>query len=1254
MEHCRIGRRRQSVFVIILSMALLLAPLSVLAAPASHSLLETTVYEDVDGLYSIAVPNDFSAQQLVTFDVLADNELDQLLDSTGIIFAQPDRENGLSVLLLLLDETITNEDEFRGFLDAFQTAAGGETLPQVNFDLVGGDSLHASGVAATRDRHLQVDVYAWENTAAIISASLERTAYSDYRDDLRESLDSFTWDPELVAASLGSGETTPSGNTADSAVEGADRGTQATVDDLTVERYQDENGVFTISVPAELVADDLSNEAEAIYGTSFSKESVVQPTIAVAFTPALYAGNDATGDITFGAIEDDDFNAFIDAFIVNDLPELNAVTDERDALNRTAFLVLRADQADPNGPDEVWVWLEEYDGVGAVFAVFGEANDPVNAEIFHEAITTFAWWPKEAATQIADVTGVPDPQDDPVALDDPFGLLEVSYMPVFPFEGARFDENGISYMFSGQSPFGMSTVTLIQIESGQITDEEWDSIVADHEATVPSFMDDDPANPTGSVFSVEQDLPFLDADRSVFIQGDSNDYWIGSVLMEKDGVVAIYITVVSQFYFDTFQDEVLAVIEQGLDFDPDAVREALAANTELGATVNEAVAMADLPSEGEELSGVFYVDRLDGFNLAIDFKEPDLDGSLKAIVRSLNMPDYPVAQYALWLGEEQQYASGKMTTQNENGTRAAFNYTPDFPLNIGAYVADIYYNNTLVAAIAFEVSESPPEESYVENFAPAYNNDVGEPMVITTAIHPADVLTMRGSANLPVDSQVRLLWYDPDGWLLTDEVQTIRLDNSFYAPYDWIYFEPDVDWVSGYYRWVLTIDGEPLTTGNLFVVEESDIVELTDAGENIYAILPIPQELVMDVDVEGIDYVIQTTDDIPGIDLVSAIDAVLRWQGWQPALPPLGSPVEIDYRRWTKDGYQFVVEQGAEGFENELWLRYTTQDNVEYGALPSGEALTTDNIDFADTVARLEIQDRWAEDAVVSPDGNWLALTTSDGALYLFDAMRLLDTIWYQSNVYYGNPVFSPDSRSVAVTADLQMHSEVQVFSNFDIMWLPTTRLNGHTDMITDLVYQPDGWLASGGLDGSVRYWYASDYDWPYMVETGESISGLAAAPDDASGLFVAYDGGYVDYVPDSAEQDGWSDLGTVTLSPRLAAWSGLNANGVGDLIAYGEDQAEWYTYTTDEVSLAGDVPVDNPDFQSTGAAFSDNGELLVIGGPYVTFADRATGEGLGDWNITIDGEAVPVISVGFSPDSQYVIVVDDNGYLRLLAVPAQ
>ena len=107
------------------------------------------MYEDVDGLYSIAVPNDFSAQQLVTFDVLADNELDQLLDSTGIIFAQPDRENGLSVLLLLLDETITNEDEFRGFLDAFQTAAGGETLPQVNFDLVGGDSLHASGVAAT-------------------------------------------------------------------------------------------------------------------------------------------------------------------------------------------------------------------------------------------------------------------------------------------------------------------------------------------------------------------------------------------------------------------------------------------------------------------------------------------------------------------------------------------------------------------------------------------------------------------------------------------------------------------------------------------------------------------------------------------------------------------------------------------------------------------------------------------------------------------------------------------------------------------------------------------------------------------------------------------------------------------------------------------------------------------------------------------------------------------------------------------------
>ena len=47
--------------------------------------------------------------------------------------------------------------------------------------------------------------------------------------------------------------------------------------------------------------------------------------------------------------------------------------------------------------------------------------------------------------------------------------------------------------------------------------------------------------------------------------------------------------------------------------------------------------------------------------------------------------------------------------------------------------------------------------------------------------------------------QLRLFWYDPDGWLVTDEVPTIRLDSSFHSLYDYFYFDTAIDWQPGNY-----------------------------------------------------------------------------------------------------------------------------------------------------------------------------------------------------------------------------------------------------------------------------------------------------------------------------------------------------------------------------------------------------------------------------------------------------------------------
>ena len=46
--------------------------------------------------------------------------------------------------------------------------------------------------------------------------------------------------------------------------------------------------------------------------------------------------------------------------------------------------------------------------------------------------------------------------------------------------------------------------------------------------------------------------------------------------------------------------------------------------------------------------------------------------------------------------------------------------------------------------------------------------------------------------------------------------------------------------------------------------------------------------------VEGYDLAVVPSDAYPGVDIVSAVDAWLRMQGWQPTLPPIGAPIAWD------------------------------------------------------------------------------------------------------------------------------------------------------------------------------------------------------------------------------------------------------------------------------------------------------------------------------------------------------------------------
>ena len=214
-------------------------------------------------------------------------------------------------------------------------------------------------------------------------------------------------------------------------------------------------------------------------------------------------------------------------------------------------------------------------------------------------------------------------------------------------------------------------------------------------------------------------------------------------------------------------------------------------------------------------------------------------------------------------------------------------------------------------------------------------------------------------------------------------------------------------------------------------------------------------------------------------------------------------------------------------------MRYAPLSDTAFGALPADAAMDADNLDAMDEVAELEIDGLDAAEAAMSPDGHWLAVTTADGTLYFFDAHRLMDTIWWQpAEGFYANPVFSPDGRDLAVTVQRQNRSQIQIFSNFDVVWLPTTRLDGHTDQMTAIDYQSDGWLVSGGLDGGLRQWESTAGYLPVMVDTDGPVTGVAAAPEDASGVLAGLEGGWVEYRLDDGDIP-WSDLGALTAIPQ-------------------------------------------------------------------------------------------------------------------------
>ena len=201
------------------------------------------------------------------------------------------------------------------------------------------------------------------------------------------------------------------------------------------------------------------------------------------------------------------------------------------------------------------------------------------------------------------------------------------------------------------------------------------------------------------------------------------------------------------------------------------------------------------------------------------------------------------------------------------------------------------------------------------------------------------------------------------------------------------------------------------------------------------------------------------------------------------------------------------------------------------------------------TVVRTLTPPRWGDgpgDMSLSADGATLVVSTGIAGPYVtvYDlatgtvSAELDVSMLDAQNSWPQDVALSPDGTTVAIAADCRDPDCVGVVWLWDLRTQAVRPLRGHVGDAISVVFHPDGrWLASGGMDNSIRIW-----DWRGGVEldrmdgavTAEWVTGTPApgVPAGAGGL-------------GSATQGFWAPVGQmrITADGRIIVYS-ESANG--------------------------------------------------------------------------------------------------------------